>query len=64
MNGKSTIQREIIEVLDEGRATPRLLIDEIDGLETQQQAQYHLNQLRADNVVQKAHKGLYELDPS
>lgn len=58
----SSTQSEIIDVLREGRATPKHLCDEVDGIESQQQAYYQLRQLRALRVVKKINRGLYELD--
>ncbi|WP_254838079.1 hypothetical protein [Natronomonas marina] len=53
----------MIDVLREGRATPRLIREET-SIDTKQAAQYHLRQLRAERRVRKVTRGLYELDPS
>ena len=49
----------IIDVLEEGRANPKLLKDRT-GL-NDQQVNYALNQLRAAGWVKKVTTGLYEL---
>lgn len=63
MNLNQDPQEEVIEVLREGRATPRLLLDET-SIDEKQTVQYHLRQLRAEDRVQKVCRGLYALDPS
>lgn len=50
----------IIDVLEEGRATPKYL-KERTGL-NDQQINYALNQLQAAGWVTKVTKGLYELE--
>lgn len=52
---------EVIEVLEEGRATPHY-IKEQTSIDEKQTVQYHLRQLRAENVVKKVSRGLYALN--
>lgn len=59
----NNIQSQIIDALREKRMNPSLLIEEIDALESQQQAQYHLNQLIELDLVDKPSRGVYELAP-
>lgn len=51
---------EVIDVLREGRVTPRY-VKEQTSIESKQNAQYHLRQLRAEGRVEKVTRGLYEL---
>lgn len=55
-------QREIIELLEEGRVNPRLIRENTDM--SKQTIEYHLTQLRDAGWVTKVTRGLYELDSS
>lgn len=56
---RSTTQTQIVGVLAEGRATPGYLQSRVPDLQSQQQTNYHLRQLRA--LVERVHRGLYAL---
>ncbi|WP_135821243.1 helix-turn-helix domain-containing protein [Halostella litorea] len=51
---------EVIAALEEGRVTPRHLLD-VTSIDAKQTAQYHLRELRADGRVERVSRGLYEL---
>lgn len=53
-------QREVVDVLAEGRATPKHIVDET-SLPSKHAAQHHLRELRIDGVVEKVNTGLYEI---
>lgn len=54
-------QREVVEVLREGRATPQH-IEENTNIPSKHAVQHHLKELRLDDVVEKVNTGLYELN--
>ena len=54
-------QREVVEVLREGRATPQH-IEENTTIPSKHAVQHHLKELRLANVVEKVNTGLYELN--
>jgi len=56
-----TTQARILDVLSEGRATPAFVLERVEDLDSQQQTDYHLRQLRAKGHVEKVHRGLYAL---
>ncbi|WP_367176122.1 winged helix-turn-helix domain-containing protein [Haloarcula rubripromontorii] len=60
MTEKQNTRKEVLEVLREGRATPRY-IREQTTINSKQNAQHHLQKLRADGRVEKVSRGLYEL---
>lgn len=59
MNEKNP-RDEVIDVLRDGRATPKYIIEET-SIDEKQTAQYHLRQLRAESIVDKVSRGLYAL---
>ena len=54
-------QREVVEVLREGRATPQH-IEENTTIPSKHAVQYHLKELRLADIVIKVNTGLYELN--
>lgn len=52
-------EEQVIDVLKDGRATPKLIKEETDL--NDQQINYGMNQLIAAGWVEKVSKGLYEL---
>lgn len=63
MNGDLTDkQKQIITLMEaEGRVSPSMIIDRINGIDYQQHANYHLRQLRDLGHVNRVAYGLYEL---
>lgn len=59
-------QEAVVEVLRDGRATPKHIVDSSEQIPSKYSANDHLTQLRAKDVVNRVNKGLYELatDPS
>lgn len=55
------IREEIIDVLEEGRANPALIRDEVDEIENAQEVQSHIRTLAVHGKVRKVARGLYEL---
>lgn len=55
-------QRDVVAVLREGRATPRYILEET-SIDHRNTVQTHLGNLRAEGVVRKVSRGLYELAP-
>ncbi|MWV65644.1 hypothetical protein GRS48_12560 [Halorubrum sp. JWXQ-INN 858] len=53
-------QREVVEVLREGRATPQH-IEQNTTIPSKHAVQHHLKELRLADVVIKVNTGLYEL---
>ena len=56
-------QREILELLQEGRVNPRLIRERTDGM-SKQTIEYHLRELRAAGWIHRVTRGLYEIDDS
>ncbi|MCU4750877.1 hypothetical protein OB919_02590 [Halobacteria archaeon AArc-curdl1] len=54
-------QREVVEVLREGRATPQH-IEQNTTIPSKHAVQHHLKELRLSDVVTKVNTGLYDLN--
>lgn len=59
-NAQSPKQNEVVEVLREGRATPKHIVDHT-SLPSKHAAQHHLKELQLAGKVEKVNVGLYEL---
>ncbi|RKS82180.1 hypothetical protein BDK61_1480 [Haloarcula quadrata] len=60
MSRNKDTRDEVIDVLREGRVNPKYLKEQT-SIDSKQNAQYHLRQLRAEDRVRKLTRGLYEL---
>lgn len=61
MTNEKTNREQVIEQLNDGRVTPRYIVENTD-IDTRRNAQYHLKTLRADRVATKICRGLYALE--
>lgn len=59
-NTLSEKQTEVVSVLQEGRATPKHIVDN-SSLPSKHAAQHHLRELRLAGHVEKVNSGLYGL---